>query len=112
MEQLINEIQDIIKDYRADEDLPTVIMTTQRINRWVEQFDEGDREFILIELKNILSKRYCSKEKVKTFLKAVIDKLTTVYGYQNPTSFLTKLFFLTFNPKAKVKRYFYNFLPN
>lgn len=51
MEHLINEIQDIVKDYRADENLPTVIMTTQRINHWVEQFDQADREFILIELK-------------------------------------------------------------
>ncbi len=104
MEQLINEIQDIIKDYRADEDLPTVIMTTQRINLWVEQFDEGDREFILIELKNILSQRYCSKEKVKTFLKAVIDKLTTDYGYQSLTSFLNETVFLDLQREGKSQK--------
>ena len=41
MEQLIDEIFEQLKDYRADELLPNVKMTKNRIRLWVEQFDEG-----------------------------------------------------------------------
>jgi hypothetical protein len=104
MEQLINDIYEIVKDYRADEDLPNVKMTKQRLQRWVEQFDEADRVFILTELKAILSKRYCSKENVKTFLKAIVDKLTTDLGYQNVTAFLNETIFLDLQPEGKSQK--------
>lgn len=45
-----------------------------------------------------------SKEKVKTFLKAVIDKLTTDYGYENPTSFLNETIFLDLQPEGKSQK--------
>ena len=53
MEQLIDEVFDQLKDYRADELFPNVKMTKNRIKLWVEQFDEDDRVFILTELKHI-----------------------------------------------------------
>lgn len=104
MEQLINDIQDILKDYRADENLPNVKMTTQRIKRWVEQFEPNDREFILSELKHILLKRYCSKTKVKSFLKAVVDKLTADFKYTNATDFLNETVFLDLQPNGKSQK--------
>lgn len=104
MEQLINDIQNIVQDYRADEGINSVKMTTQRIKRWVEQFEEADREFILTELKHILSKRYCSKEAVKTFLKAVIEKLTKDLNYTNTTNFLNETIFLDLQPDGKSQK--------
>lgn len=65
MEKLISEIYSIIKDYREEDR----VMSENRIRQWVNQFDEGDRVFLLEEMKNILSKRYISKD-------SAIDLLT------------------------------------
>ncbi len=94
MEQLINDIYEIVKDYRADENLPNVKMTEQRVRRWIEQFDEADRIFILTELKNILQKRYCSKQFIKDFLKEAIDVLHKHYSYTTASDFLSETIFL------------------
>lgn len=104
MEQLIDDIYEIIKDYRSDEGLPHVGMTKQRIRRWIEQFDEADREFILTEMKNIFAKRYCSKAKAKDFLKKVVDKLTEDLKYKSPQEFLAKTVFLDLQPEGKSQK--------
>lgn len=104
MEQLIDEVFDQLKDYRADELLPNVKMTKIRIKRWIEQFAEDDREFILTELKHIFSTRYCSKVSVKAFLKAVVDKLTKDLGYKSAPDFLRMTVFLDLQPKRKSQK--------
>lgn len=104
MEQLIDEVFDQLKDYRADELLPNVKMTKNRIKQWVEQFDEGDRVFILTELKHIFSKRYCSKVSVRAFLKAVVDKLTKDLGYKSVADFLRMTVFLDLQPNGKSQK--------
>lgn len=104
MEQLIDEIFDQLKDYRADEIFPNVKITRNRIKNWVEQFDVNDRIFILTELKQIFSKRYCSKASVKKFLKAVVDKLTKDLGYKSATEFLEVTIFLDLQPNGKSQK--------
>lgn len=104
MEKLIDEVFDQIKDYRADEILPAVKMTKDRIRRWVNQFDEDDREFILTELKNIFGKRYCSKESIKKFIKAVVDKLTKDLNYASTQEFLKRAIFLDLQPNGKSQK--------
>lgn len=104
MEQLIDEVFDQLKDYRADELLPTVKMTTDRIKKWVEQFNEGDRVFILTELKHIFSKRYYSKVRVRDFLKVVVDKLTKDLGYKSVADFLRMTIFLDLQPNGKSQK--------
>lgn len=104
MEQLIDEVFDQLKDYRADEVLPNVKMTKNRIKQWVEQFDEDDRVFILTELKHIFGKRYCSKVGVKTFLKAVVDKLTKDLNYKSVPDFLHMTVFLDLQPNGKSQK--------
>ncbi|MDI9363462.1 MAG: hypothetical protein QM541_00825 [Flavobacterium sp.] len=104
MEQLIDEIFDQLKDYRADEILPNVKMTRNRIKQWVEQFDANDRVFILTELKHIFSKRYCSKDSVKKFLKAVVDKLAKDLGYKSVADFLRMTVFLDLQPNGKSQK--------
>src|SRR6185312_6053238 len=101
MDPLIDELFNQLNDYRADEMLPNVRMTKNRIKRWVEQFDEGDRVFILTELKHIFAKRYCSKVSVRAFLKAVIDKLTKDLGYKSVQEFLENTVFLDLQPNGK-----------
>ena len=104
MEKLIAEVLDQIKDYRADELLSNVKMTSNRIKRWIEQFDEDDRAFILTELKHIFSKRYCSKDSVKKFIKAVVDKLTKDLGYKSTPELLLMTVFLDLQPKGKSQK--------
>lgn len=58
MNKLINQIFEIIKDYRVNSDS---IITHERILKWVNQFDENDQEFILKELLHILPNSYISK---------------------------------------------------
>lgn len=104
MEQLIDEIFEQLRDYRADELFPNVKMTKNRIKLWVEQFDEGDRVFILTELKHIFSTRYCSKVSVRIFLKAVVDKLTKDLGYKSVSDFLRMTVFLDLQPNGKSQK--------
>ncbi len=104
MEQLIDEIFEQLKDYRADEIFPNVKMTKNRITQWVEQFEANDRVFILTELKHIFSKRYCSKDSVKKFLKAVVDKLTKDLGYKSAPDFLRMTTFLDLQPNGKSQK--------
>ena len=94
MEQLITDIYELIKDFRSDEGLPNVQMTTDRIRTWINQFDEADRVFILTELKNILEKRYCSKQEVKDFLKGAVESLKQHYKYASVSDFLLESVFL------------------
>ena len=104
MEQLIEEIFDQLKDYRADELFPNVKMTKDRIKQWIEQFDEGDRVFILTELKHILIQRYYSKESVRSFLKDVVDGLTKDLGYKTVANFLRMTVFLDLQPNGKSQK--------
>ncbi len=98
LEQLISDIYKIVKDYRADEGNIDVQMTTDRIKRWIEQFEENDQKFILTELKGILMKRYCSKKNVLKFLKKAVKKLTEDFNYSTPQDFLNESVFLDLQP--------------
>src|SRR5258706_14774655 len=104
MEQLIDEVFEQIKDYRADELLPNVKMTKDRIKKWVEQFDENDRVFILTELKHIFKTRYISKTNIKIFLKAVVDKLAKDLKYNSVPEFLRMTIFLDLQPNGKSQK--------
>ena len=104
MEQLIQEIFEIIQDYRADEGKQNVKIAVERIKTWVNQFEENDREFILTELKSIFEKHYCTKEDAKTFLKQVIELLATDLGYASVSDFLKNCIFLDLQPNGKSQK--------
>jgi len=94
MEQLITEIFELTRDYRSDEGLPHVQMTTTRIRNWINQFEEADKVFILTELKGILQKRYCSKSAVRAFLKSAMEFLIKHYKYSTVSDLLLETVFL------------------
>ena len=104
MEQLIQSIYEIVKDYRADEGRQNVMMTTERIKIWINQFEEIDREFILTELKSIFQKHYCSKDRAKYFLQQVIEKLTIDLNYPTKQDFLKNCIFLDLQPNGKSQK--------
>jgi hypothetical protein len=100
METLIREVYQILQDYRIDEENYGG-MTPERIYRWVLQFDEADRIFILGELKFIFKERYFSKTRVLLFLQDTIRTLTNDLGYTNETDFLDNAHFLNLQRKGK-----------
>lgn len=110
MEELINQIFVLIKDYRLDENNPEVQMSEDRIRNWIIQFDEPLRIPILKELKNIFEKRYFSKNKVKLLLEKVVTKLTEDFGFQTPQDFLRNSVFLNLQPEGKSQRIMLNLL--
>lgn len=91
MEEKIEQIFDIIKDYRESD---LFLMTKDRIQNWVNQFDEDDREFILDELLHILPDSYISKEKALKGLGVVFEKLRTDLKYSSVEELLEHTCFL------------------
>lgn len=98
MKKLISEIHEILQDYQQGSDYE---VTPERIEKWINQFDEDDRKFILKELAPILKERYISKADIKVFLKAVIVKLQANYKYKTPKAFLQDTVFLDLQDKGK-----------
>lgn len=104
MEQLIQDVFEIIQDYRADEGRQIVKVTPERIKLWVNQFEEVDREFILTELKSVFEKRYFSKEDAKMFLKQIIEVLAKDLKYTSIPDFLKDCIFLDLQPNGKSQK--------
>ncbi len=103
MDELIDNIYEIIKDYRR-EDLGFFYrqeMTCEHIKSWVNQFDEGDREFILSELLHILPKSYLSKAKTLDIIKKEFEVYKKDFGYDSVTDFLNETIFLKCQPAHK-----------
>jgi len=94
MEQVINDIFEELKDFRADENNPSVQMTKNRIRQWINQFEENYRIFILTELKSIIDKRYCTKQNAYDFLKGSLESLKQHYNYASVQDFLLDSVFL------------------
>ena len=59
MEEIIDQIVEELKDFRAEENHK---VDSERVQNWINQFNEDDRVFILEEMLNIFKKRYCKNE--------------------------------------------------
>lgn len=101
MEKEIKELYEIIKDYRQDEDFG---VSEQRISNWINQFPDEDRIFILKELKHIFGKIYFSKERAKSFLKGIVDKLKEDFGYSTHKELLDNSNFLDLQAAGKSQK--------
>lgn len=102
MKQLINDIYEIIKDYRQDEDK----MSVNRIDGWIKQFPEADRIFILTELKSILAQRYFSKSRIVHGLEKIIKEVSKIHGFATPADFLKVTSFIDHQPDGKSQKDF------
>jgi hypothetical protein len=81
MEILIQQIYDIIKDYHCDREQA---MSIDKVNAWILQFEESDREFILEEFLHLLNQGiYLSKEKAKEKLWEGITHIANAMKYTN-----------------------------
>jgi len=107
MEALIQEIHNIIGDYRIEEGFG---IPQERIRDWIWQFDEPDREFVLEELINIFNKRYISKEKAKDIVKEMIAFLAGQEKYDSHEMFLKDCQFIDHQPEGKSQKVLLAFL--
>jgi hypothetical protein len=103
MDSIINQIHEIIKDYRRD-DLGfsyRTEMTPEHIKKWIEQFDKDDQEFLLIELLHILPKSYLSKERILKMISEEFDVYVKDFGYSTVQGFFEETRFLKCQPQHK-----------
>ncbi|WP_052600211.1 hypothetical protein [Aureispira sp. CCB-QB1] len=107
MDNLINDIYDIIKDYRNDDGIK---ISTDYIKDWINQFEEPDRLFLAEQLKEILRKRYISKQFAKEFhkrnfiesiVKEVNKKKAKKNHIKDPIECLKKCRFISHQPQEK-----------
>ncbi|WP_439879769.1 phosphoribosyltransferase-like protein [Pontibacter sp. MBLB2868] len=101
MEKEIKQLHQIIKDYREDEGLG---VSEQAIITWINQFPDDEKIFILNELNHIFSKVYFSKERVKKFLKGIIEKLKENFGYSTHRELLDNSNFLDLQAEGKSQK--------
>lgn len=76
MINLINELVEICKDYREDDDF---YFDFAHVQKWINQFSNYSRVHILSELVHLLSETYVSKNKLYDFFDDVIEFLNENY---------------------------------
>lgn len=96
-EQLAQGIHNIIKGYRAEDQIN---ITPEHIIAWADQFEE-DSIFMLTELNHILPQIYITKEKAKEFILQHINWLVNKYGYQSISEFLIDTEFMKIQQEGK-----------
>lgn len=98
MEEKAYRVLNIIEDYENND------MTTTHIIEWVNQFDDGDREFILDELAVIFENTYLSKIKCKQLIEGYLSFWTNQFKYQNIQNFLLDTVFLDLQQPDKSQK--------
>lgn len=88
----------IIEDYQNDWD---IYITPDSVLDWVNQFDNGDRLFILQEMEHIFQQTYFSKVKCVGLLKKYLPFLTKHHKYTDVHSFLKETIFLNLQREYK-----------
>lgn len=63
MDELVDKLVSIISDYRKDDQEFNYEINSKHVERWVEQFDEKDRRFVLKQTIKLLETNYFNKEK-------------------------------------------------
>ncbi len=84
MEELVENIYKIIKDYRNHDN---IFITPKSIMEWAEQFEKNGL-LVLTELSKIIEETYVSREKAKEFVLQHINEYLKLYKYSNITTFL------------------------
>ena len=112
MDDLIEKIIEIVKDYRK-EDMNIFYrqkMDKTHIIKWIEQFDENDREFILSELLHLLPNSYLTKDDTLKILGNEFETLKNDFGYESVKDFLNETKFLDCQANGKSQKVFLSFI--
>lgn len=106
MDDKISALFEEIKDYRADSNL----MSKEIIENWINQFNDGDREFVLEETTHIMRQRYLSLENAKELLKSRIEYLAENHKFDTPREFLNEIRIIDHQPEGKSQKILLNLL--
>ena len=98
----ITGLYNIIKDYRSEDNDGKGMVDKARIKKWIHQFDENDRDFILTETAHILRKRYLPRLYIEKNIIRSIKKMAEVSDASGDIlSFLSNSIFLDLQPSGK-----------
>lgn len=113
--ELAEQISKIIKDYRQD-DIDGMFyntrMTPEHVIKWVSQFDEEDREFLLEELLYILPNSYIPKSEAKIFFIKGLEKISEDLGFNSLNEFIYNVRFLSCQEEYKSQSEILNIINN
>jgi hypothetical protein len=70
MLEIANNLFEVIKDYRNDDDFE---QTSDRIISWANQFGDN-AEFVLTEVSHVIPQMYISKAKAKNLISSHVKK--------------------------------------
>lgn len=112
MEDLIEKVCEIIVDYRKDDIgfLYRQKMDIPHVKRWVDQFNEADRNFLLSELLHLLPNSYLTKENTLEILGIEFETLRKNFGYESVNDFLFETKFLDCQESGKSQKVFLQFI--
>jgi len=108
MEEKIDAIIDIIGDYRIEDislQYKTKIDKTHFM-RWLDQFEESDREFLVDELLHLLPKSYLTKEYTLQVVSTEFDIISSDFGYSDINLFFDETEFMDCQPAGKSQKVF------
>jgi Mg2+/Co2+ transporter CorC len=102
----INKVYQIIKEYRKEEG---EYMSEQVIKDWIAQFEEADRDFILDQMANILSKRYITRDRFKeylrsTFFKDIIRLMQSDFKMSDIKEIFKRSYFISGQPEGRSQK--------
>jgi len=104
----VDQLFSLIRDYQYPSDL----MSTSRIQSWLNQFNDSDQQILLDELNFILPKRYFSFDQTKFTLISLFISTSEKYGYSNPVDFFDHSLFIESQPVHKSQRFLINIIQN
>lgn len=108
MEEKIDKIVEIIGDYRIDdlgEEYNTRI-DSKHVEKWLNQFNEEDREFIADELLHLLPNSYLTKEQSLKILFNEFETLCRDFGYEDINIFFNETKFMDCQSQGKSQKVF------
>ncbi len=97
MQQVINSIYEIIKDYRNEDGIH---ISEGDIMEWGKKFGE-DSEFVLSEILHLLKQTYFSKNDAKEILKKFVNDQYVQYGFKSFEEYLQATCFLRLQEYGK-----------
>lgn len=112
MEGKIDKIISVIGEYRA-EDIGRGYRTrinADHFNRWLEQFEELDRDFLVDELLHLIPKSYLTKDYTLQMISTEFDIISNHLGYDNIDQFFDETEFLDCQPSGKSQKVFLGFI--
>lgn len=108
MEEKISNIAEIIGDYRVEDHslFYRTKLDNNYIHKWLNQFDESDREFLVDELLHLLPNSYLTKKITLEIISSEFDTISKDYGYEDINLFFDETKFIDCQSAGKSQKIF------